>query len=84
METSYNELLLQILAIMRYKNKEKFVKDFVEMNHVEAMIQCIEKLPSAKQEALRNKQDDPEELKKYISQDIYKKFKHVYLCLSIS
>ena len=46
MQPDIKQLLLEVLTIIHYKNsKEKFLKDFEEMNYLDAMANLAEKLP---------------------------------------
>jgi hypothetical protein len=71
MESAYKELLLKILSILEYRDKEEYVKNFEKMNQLEAMTKCIERLPKYMQDEIIAKKDSPEEIKKYVSQDAY-------------
>ncbi len=69
MEPSYKDLLLEILSIIQYREKEKFATEFEEMNRLEAMANSIERLPQHIQDEIVAKKGDPEEIKKYVPQD---------------
>lgn len=71
MKSSLNDLLLEILSVIKYRNKEAFVKEFEEMNNVEAMANCIEKLPASQQKEINFKKGDFEAVKKYIPQEVF-------------
>jgi len=71
MESAYKELLLKILSILEYRDKEEYAKNFEEMNKLEAMTKCIERLPKYMQDEIIAKKDSPEEIKRYVSQDAY-------------
>ncbi|SRR5258708_39843718 len=71
MTQSFNDLFFNILSIINYHKKEDFVKEFEEMNYVEAMMNCIERLPKHIQTEVIARIAAPEEFKKYIPQEIY-------------
>ena len=71
METTYKDILLQILSLMDYDDKEAYVKKFQEMNHLEAMTNCIAKLPQHVQDEIVAKTASPEVVKQYVPQDKY-------------
>jgi len=55
MNDSYTSLLLEILSIMRYADKEKFTEHFEEMNRLEAIAKSVEQLPQHVQDELLSK-----------------------------
>ena len=72
MQKNFNELLLEILTIIDYPNdKNKYLKDFEEMNHAEAMTNILERLPSDIQEKIKAVHYDKNEVIKYIDQNEY-------------
>ncbi|HSX08673.1 MAG TPA: hypothetical protein VLF93_00790 [Candidatus Saccharimonadales bacterium] len=71
MKPSYNDLFLEILSILNYEDKENFVKRFEQMNHLEAVTNCIEKLPESIKAEILARPEDPQTLMKYLSKDEY-------------
>lgn len=71
MKLSYNDLLLQILSILNYADKEAFVENFEKTNHLESMMNCIERLPSFAQEDIKEHASDQQIIQKYISKEEY-------------
>ena len=71
MKRSYNDLFLEILSILNYHDKENFVKQFEQMNHLEAMTNCIERLPEDMRKEIIANENDPQIIQKYISKDEY-------------
>lgn len=72
MEPSYTDLLLQILSIMHFRDKEKFAAEFEELNYMEAMNNCIEKLPIHIQDEIIAHKAQPELIMKHVSRTMYK------------
>jgi hypothetical protein len=71
MNLSYNDLFFKILTILNYQNRENFVKGIEERNHMEAITNCIEKLPQKVRNEVIANPHDPEIIKKYIINDVY-------------
>ena len=71
MKTSYSDLLLQILTIMGYKDKESYVAEFEEMNRLEAVMNCMDMLPESIQKQIKNKEIDASEVVKTLPKDLY-------------
>lgn len=71
MKFTYNNLFLKILSILNYSDKENFVKRFEEMNHLEAMMNCIEKLPEDARKEIIDNVNDKRVIEKYISKGVY-------------
>jgi hypothetical protein len=69
MKLSYNDLLLKILSIINYQDRENFVKEVEQEIHVEAMANCIGKLPQSAQEEIIAKASNKEVVEKYITKD---------------
>src|SRR5258708_1142505 len=74
MQTSYREILFEILTSIKYfNNKEKVVAEFEELNHMEAFGNTIEQLPYEVQEQIRLCNNDHFAIKKIIPGDLYSK-----------
>jgi hypothetical protein len=71
MKHSYREILLEILQIAHYQNKEKFIVEFEELNHLDAMANILPVLSHDVREYIKLNNADPEKIKKYIPQDLY-------------
>ncbi|HEX8931786.1 MAG TPA: hypothetical protein VF810_01375 [Patescibacteria group bacterium] len=54
MQQSYKELLSKILEIINYSNnRDKFIKEFETMNHLEAVTNIVERFPAAVRERIK-------------------------------
>ena len=75
MQRSFNEVLSELLVIIKYPqhNKEKFIKEFEELNHGEAVANLLDKLPTHIQEQLKGNRNLMEEIKNHITAEEYKK-----------
>src|SRR5487761_1652471 len=73
MEPSYKDLLLQVLTVMGYRNKETYATEFEETNHIEAVTNCMEMLPVSLREKIKTKEIDAAEDIKNIPHDLYEK-----------
>lgn len=71
MNLSYTELFLKILTILNYKDKENFVDRFEKMNHLEAMTNCIERLPQVVKKEIISSEVTPDLIQKYVHKDEY-------------
>ena len=71
MNKSYRDILSEILQIVNYQNKEKFVAEFEGLNHLDAMANIMPSLSSDVREYIKINASDPEKIKKYIPQDLY-------------
>jgi len=72
MSKNFHDVLLEILAIIHYpRNKAKFVVEFEEMNHLETVVNLLEKLPLEMQERIKAGERNEEMVKKYIPDEIY-------------
>src|SRR5579862_3334120 len=67
----YNDLFLKILEILNYKDRENFVKELEQENHLEAVTNCVQILPLYEQQEIIAHPEDPAIVHKYISKDLY-------------
>lgn len=72
MNLSYTDLLSDILSIAHYSDKEKFVREFEQMNQLEAVENCIKKFPQPLQDFIMTFGSTPEEVLKHIDPDSYR------------
>ncbi len=72
MQPSYNDILSELLSIIGYPNSnQKFAAEFEELNRLEAIANLLDELPIEKQEKLKTGINDPNEFKKYVSDEAY-------------
>lgn len=75
MQKRVDQIVLEILTAIDYPhNKEKYVKEFLELNHTEAMLNMLERLPNEIQDkikAIKVETEVAEEIKKHIKQEDY-------------
>src|SRR5258708_2607525 len=73
MQHSYRDMLLQILQIINYPDKEKFVSEFENLNYLDAMANMLPMLSAEVREYIKINHADPEKIMSYIPQDLYQK-----------
>lgn len=73
MQQSYRDMLLQILQIINYPDKEKFASEFENLNYLDAMANILPFLSSEVREYIKINQANPEKIMGYIPQDLYQK-----------
>lgn len=72
MQRTFSDVLLELLTIIKYpNNKQKFVKEFEELNHGEALANLLDRLPGMIKAKIKTNGGKPEEIKKYIDPDKY-------------
>ena len=72
MQSDYRKILYEILTIIQYlNNKEKFVNEFEELNHMKALSNTIERLPHGVQEQIKLCNNDHHTIKRYIPSALY-------------
>jgi hypothetical protein len=72
MQKNFHEVLLEILTLISYPNdKEKFVKEFEELNHMETVANLLEKLPQELQEKVQKNKVTQEEIRQHIPDEDY-------------
>ncbi len=72
MQKKFNDVLFDLLTIIKYpNNKERFIKEFEELNHLEAISNLMDKFPVDIQEHIKASEGRIEEIKKYIQQEEY-------------
>jgi hypothetical protein len=72
MQRTINDVLLDLLHIIKYpNNKQKFVKEFEELNHGEALVNMFERLPGPIKVKIKVGGAKPELIKKYIDPQKY-------------
>jgi len=71
MKHTYKDLLLKILAILDYEDRENFVKGIEFRNHLKTMANCVERLPEDVKEELTANPNNQELFERYITVDIY-------------
>src|SRR5262245_53468310 len=73
MPRTFNDVLLDLLTIVKYpSNKQKFIKEFEELNHGEAVANMLEKLPGEIQDKIKASENKVEEIKKHLPVDEYR------------
>lgn len=71
MALTLNELLLKVLKIIKYpNNKEAFVKEFEQLNYMEALSNCLDKLPKDVRDKIKTYKSK-EEVLRQIPEDVY-------------
>lgn len=75
MQRNLKDIFLEILNIINYsKDKDKFFKEFEELNHTEAMLNILERLPLETQErikAIKDQQEVIEAIQKHVTREEY-------------
>jgi hypothetical protein len=72
MQKNFRDVLLEILIIVKYpNNKEKFIKEFEELNHMETVANLLDKLSFEVQEKIKANEHNIEEVKKYLPTEEY-------------
>jgi hypothetical protein len=71
MQFTYSDILSKILTIIDYPQKEKAIREFERLNHLDALMNIFPRLPFEVQNFIKNKQNDPEIIMQYIQQEIY-------------
>ena len=73
MYRTYRDILLEILQIVIYPDKEKFIIEFERLNHLDAMTNILPMLSHEVREYIKLNHADPEKITKYIPQERYLK-----------
>lgn len=72
-QRAFNDVLLELLYIIKYpNNKGKFVKEFEELNHTEAVVNLLDRLPGSIKVKVKMRGKTQEEIKQYIDPEKYK------------
>lgn len=71
MQITHNNILSEILIIIKYPNKEKFIREFESLNHLDAMANLLPRLSYEVRDYIKKYYNHPEEIKRYIPQDKY-------------
>jgi len=72
MQRNYNDVLLELLTIIRYPNdKQTYISEFEKSNFDEALANILERLPTEAQQAIMAKDGALDEIEKYIDKDAY-------------
>lgn len=73
MQRTFNDVLFTILVIINYpSSKEKFVREFERLNHIETFVNLLERLPILVQYKIKISENKFEEIKKYLSTEEYR------------
>lgn len=72
MQRQLTDVLQEFLVIVKFhENKEKFVKEFEELNHLETIANLAERLPEELQEKIKAHQGKGEILKEVFDKNEY-------------
>lgn len=73
MERTFTDILMDLLVIIKYPkhDRQRFVKEFEELNHVEAALNIADRLPGPSKIKIKMSKGNPEVLHKYIDGEKY-------------
>jgi hypothetical protein len=71
MQKTYRDILSEILQIIHYRDKEKFITEFENLNYLDTMANILPMLSGEVREFIKINHADPEKIKQYIPQELY-------------
>lgn len=72
MQRSFRDVLFDFLIIVRYpNNKQKFIAEFEQLNHMETVANLLDRLTPEVQNKVKENEGNIEEVKKYLPTEEY-------------